>query len=187
MDIKSGCFFFQFVFLTFSISDTYTKQSRKASWSAVEISYLCSPTLICLNKSSGLDVRPGCWAMLRPGFGLLNISTQERAALGSSPGWVSKQGPGASWHLFYLKICQHQKWWDTSPEDGDFFFFFNSWLILRMVWPTDCILLPPAIGRGHQQKKADRNARCTFSSLLFSNDCLQRLLLTGQCYLGLYF
>ena len=63
--------------------------------------------------------------MLRPGFGLLNISTQERGALGSSPGRVSKQGPGASWHLFYLKICQQLKCWDTSPEDGDFFFFFS--------------------------------------------------------------
>ena len=68
-----------------------------------------------------------------------------------------------------------------------FFSFFHSWLILRMVWPIYCIPFPPAIGRGYQRKEADRNAGCTLSSLLFSNDCLQRLLLAGQCYLGLYF
>lgn len=189
MDIKSGCFFFQFVFLTFSISDAYTKQSGKVSWSAVEISYLCIPTLICLNKSSALDVRPGCWAMLRPGFGLLN----QHQYSGESYPWIKSRtgiqaGPRSLLTPILLKNLPTSKVMGYQSRGWRFFFFFfKSWLILRMVWPIDCIPLPPAIGRGHQQKKADRNAGCTFSSLLFSNDCLQRLLLTGQCYLGLYF
>lgn len=188
MDIKSGCFFSVCLSDIFYFRHLHLTNPEEFPEVLLKSLYLCIPTLICLNKSSGRDVRPSCWAMLRSGFGLLNTSTQERAALGSSPGQVSKQGPGASWHLFYLKICQQQKWAGYQSRRWRLFSFFYSWLILRMVWPIYCIPCPPAVGSGYQRKKAARNAQVhlglsPFLKWLPSETTFNRTVLSGTLFL----
>lgn len=113
-------FSFQFVLLMISISDTYLINPERFPEMLLKF-HLCILALSCLNKSSGLDVRPGCWCsacwvQLLPGFSLHTINTHEKVVLGYLMSRTGTQGEG---HLFYLRTARHEKYWDASPEERD--------------------------------------------------------------------